>query len=85
MPRSEVAQCQIFRCRHLLWFLRKFLSTETHLGFFQDFPEQLLVQVNLTLLFLRLQLVTDPPNAMSGKHSEQSWPPGTQPLHGRWS
>ena len=62
-----------------------FLSTETHGGFFQDCPEQLLVQVNPTHLFLGLQVVKNPPKAMSGKCSEQSWPPGTQPPHGRWS
>lgn len=35
------------------------------LFFFQDFPEQLLVQVNPTHVFLRLHVVKNPPKAMS--------------------
>lgn len=63
MRSSEVMKCQIFSCWHLLWFLMKFLSTETHI-FFQDFPGQLLVQVNPAHLFLGLQVVKNPPKAI---------------------
>lgn len=64
MLSSEVTQCQIFRYWHLLWFLRKLFSIKTHF-FSQDFPEQLLVQVNPTHVFLRLHMVKNPPKAMS--------------------